>query len=68
VRLGVELAKLYPGIGYPYVDAGAAGVLQPAYFGQPTQLRPAAPMQLANGQFYQPQVFDQGAGMLPASY
>jgi len=53
VWAGVEPAKLYTGVGHPYLDAGAAGILQPAYLGQPTQLRPAAPIQLANGQFYQ---------------
>jgi len=68
VWAGVEPAKLYPGVGYPYMGAGAAGALQSAYLGQPTQLRPAVPMQLANGQFYQPWVFDQGAGTVPASY
>jgi len=50
------------------MDASATGVLQSAYLGQPTQLRPAAPIQLANGQFYQPLVFDQGAGMARAPY
>jgi len=45
VWAGVEPAKLYSGVGYPYMGAGAAGALQPAYLGQPTQLRPAAPTQ-----------------------
>jgi len=41
-------------------------MLQPAYLGQPTQLRPAAPIQLASGQFCHPLVFDPGAGTAPA--
>jgi len=68
VWAGVEPAKLYAGVGRPYLDAGAAGMLQPAYPGQPTQLRPAAPIQLANGQFYQPLIYDPSAGMIPAPY
>jgi len=55
----------YTGVGTSYMDAGAAGILQPAYFRQPTQLRPAAPTQLVSGQFYHPLVFDPGAGMAP---
>jgi len=63
---GVELAKLYTGVRTSYMDAGAAGILQPEYLGQPTQLRPAAPIQLAHGQFYHHLVFDPGAGTAPA--
>jgi len=66
VWAGVERAMLYTGVGPSYMDASAAGILQPVYLGQPTQLRPAAPIQLANGQFYQPLVFDPGAGTAPA--
>jgi len=65
---GVEPATVYIGVGQPYLDAGTAGILQPAYLGQPTLLRPAAPIQLANGQFYQPLVFDPGVGTAPALY
>jgi len=68
VWAGVEPAKLNTSVGYPYLDTGAAGILQPAYLGQPTQLRPAAPMHLANGQFYQPWVYGPGAGPAPAPY
>ena len=50
VWAGIEPAKLYTGVGQSYMDAGAAGILQPAYPGQPIQLRPATPIQLANGQ------------------
>jgi len=67
VWAGVEPAKLYTCVGHSYLDAGATGILQPAYLGQLTQLRPAA-MQLANGQFYQPLVYDPSAGMVPAPY
>jgi len=66
VWAGVEPAKLYTGVGQSYMDAGAAGILHPAYPGQPIQLRPAAPIQLANGQFYQPLVLDSGPGTAPA--
>jgi len=66
VWAGIEPAKLYTGVGTSYMDAGTAGILQPAYLGQPIQLRPAAPTQLASGQFYHPLVFDPGAGTAPA--
>jgi len=49
---GVEPVKLHAGVGYPYLDTGATGIPRSVYLGQTTQLRPAAPMQLANGQFY----------------
>ena len=68
VWAGVEPAKLNTGVGYPHLGAGAAGIPQPAYLGQPTPLRQAAPMQLANGQFYQPWVYGPGAGPAPAPY
>jgi len=58
VWAGVEPAKLYTWCRKSYLDAGIAGILQPAYLGQPIQLRPAAPTQLADGQFYHPLVFD----------
>ena len=38
VWVGVEQVKLNPGVGYPYMGAGAAGVPQSAYSGQPTPL------------------------------
>jgi len=66
VWAGVELAKQYTGVRTSYMDAGVAGILQPAYLGHPTQLRPAALIQLASGQFYHPLVFDPGAVTAPA--
>jgi len=66
VWAGVEPAKLYIGVGTSYMDAGTDGMLPPAYLGQPIQLRPAAPAQLASGQFYHPLVFDPGTGTAPA--
>ena len=68
VWAGVEPVKLNTGVGYPYLDTGAAGIPQTAYLGQPTQLRPAAPMQLASGQYYQPWIYGPGAGLAPAPY
>jgi len=65
VWAGVEPAKLYPSVRTSYLDAGADGVPQPAYLGQPIQLRPAVPTQLAGGQFYHRLVFDPGAGTAP---
>jgi len=38
VWAGVKPAKLYTGVGQSYLDAGAAGILQPAHLGQPIQL------------------------------
>jgi len=66
VWVGVKPAKLYTGVGTSYMDAGTTGILLPAYLGQPTQLRPAAPIQLASGQFYHPLVYNIGAGTAPA--
>jgi len=66
VWAGVEPAKLYTGVGTSYLDAGTTGVPQPVYLRQPIQLRLAAPIQLASGQFYHPLVFDPSAGTAPA--
>jgi len=61
VWAGVEPAKLYTGVGTSYLDAGIAGIPQPAYLGQPRY----APTQLASGQICHPLVFDPGAGTAP---
>jgi len=66
VWAGVELAKLYTGVGTSYMDDGITGIPQSVYLRQPIQLRPAAPTQLASGQFYHPLVIDPGAGTAPA--
>jgi len=66
VWVGVELAKQYTGVGTSCLDACIAGIPQPAYLGQPIQLRPAAPTQLAGGQICHPLVFDPGAGTASA--
>jgi len=63
---GFKPAKLYTGVGQPVWGAGTAAVLQPAYHGQPIQLRPAAPMQYMDNYTHQPLVMDPGAGMAPA--
>jgi len=65
VWAGVELAKLYTGVGPSDLDAGIAGISQPAYLGQPIQLQPATPTQLASGQIRHPLVIDPGAGTAP---
>jgi len=41
----VELAKLYASVGHSDSDSSIAEIMQLAYFGQPNQLRPAAPTQ-----------------------
>ena len=65
VWVGVELAKLYTGVGLSDLDSGIAGISQPAYLGQPIQLRPAAHTQLVSGYVCHPLVMDPGAGMAP---
>ena len=47
---------------HPTADAGIAGISQPAYLGQPIQLRPAAPTQLVSGYVRHPLAMDPSAG------
>jgi len=60
----VKPAKLYVGVGQFDLDSGIAEIMQPAYFGQPNQLRPAAPTQAVSSFIGYP--MDMGAGVAPA--
>ena len=63
VWAGVELAKLYAGVGSSDLDSGIAEITQSVYFGQPNQLRPAMPTQSASSYVGYPSAMDMGAWM-----